>query len=221
MNAYNRIMALARKPEYLEDFKKLTRLRSQDRKTGRNKADLWHNKMEKKWEEYPLPMPFHNYGYYKVSDDENPCVEVISPIAPHTKAYFAAIGDDSLRRFKRSKSSSIREALKNDKILLLTIDLTANKKPILRAVENRIDYYRNIVKRDDTRKRETLASPWQVYDLKVVDGKNLLRITKQLFGVKDNPTDSVKTKAYYEQVNRAYKKAEKMISEVCPQTPTS
>jgi len=224
MNAYNRIMALARKPEYLEDFTKLTRLRSQDRKTGRNKADLWHNKMEKKWEEYPPPMPFHGYGCYKDSEYEYPCVEVISPIHPRIKLIFAAHGyeGDNLRRHLRpSKIRSIKEALNNDKYLMLKIDLTANKKSILQEVESRINVYRSLVKRDDTRNRETLASPWQVYDLIHIDGKNPLQITKLLYRVKDNPTESERTKAYYEQVNRAYKKAEKMISEVCPQTPTS
>ncbi len=178
-----------------------------------------------------LCIPTCTIDLMKITDDEDPCVGVVFPRQGpiEVKRYIDGVTKDDIRRdIMRSFRREIREASKNDNYLLLTIDLSANKERIMRELEECIDFRRTTkhglfgggrknVKQRKTRNREPAVSPWQVYDLVHQDKRNLLQITKQLFRVKDNPTDSKRTKAYYEQVTRAYKKAKKMISEVRPQ----
>jgi len=224
MNRFNRTMALTRNAEYLNDYEKLKKLRSIDDRDGSKKADVWAKKMGGKWGEYPPPRPLPDYVnmYSKIFQGGygDSSVEVVSsPISSPAELIIAAHAD--LEQKKKRNAKDINRKVgepQKPKYLTLRIDVTASKKDIMAAVENQVTSWQNFVGKKKGRNRETDLSPWLIYDLYHKQGKNLLRITKEKFGIKDNPAYSNTTTALYEQVRRAFEKAEKMISETHPQT---
>jgi len=231
MNRFNRTMALTRNAEYLNDYEKLKKSRLIDDRHGSKKADVWAKKMGKKWGEYPPPRPLPDYvNVYSKSFQggyEDSFVGVVSrPISSLAELAIAAHAD--LEQKKKRNAKDINRKVgepQKPKYLTLRIDVTASKKDIMAEVENQVTFWQNIVGKKRGRNRETDISPWLIYDLNHKQGKNLLRITKEIFGIKDNPDYNPAycntTKALYEQVRRAFEKAKKMISEVHPQTPPS
>lgn len=112
----------------------------------------------------------------------------------------------------------IKATLKDGRHLNLVVDLTAKKADILKEFEGSINLYRKYVERPKSRERKTSVDPWKVYDMHHEEGKSFLKIAKEIFGFKDNPSYNPRAKAKYEQVVTAYKKAKKMIEQVTPTT---
>jgi hypothetical protein len=54
--------------------------------------------------------------------------------------------------------------------------------------------------------------PWMIYE-RAQNGKSLWQIAKELFSPKECPTDIEESDRRYKQVQRAFKKAEKLIKE--------
>ncbi len=97
-------------------------------------------------------------------------------------------------------------------ILTVQLDLASQRDP-LRRFKKLVRQYRNGVKRPTARERETTLDPWEVYDMHK-KGKRLLSIAKEKYRFRNNPAYDNKAMSYYKQVERAYKKAEKMIEAV-------
>lgn len=227
MKQYDKMMALIRNPEYLEDYEKLKRLRSADDRNGTKRADIWAKKIGTKWGEYPPPRPLPNYidthskifksGYSGTGGPAK--VEVLStPLSGVSLSEIVLAASQEITGSNAVRSKS--KTSKNGQYLTFKVDLTGKTKHIMRAVEHLVIFYGKFVQKEKTRNREPMISPWLVYDLKHKKGKNLLQVTKDLFdfGPGENPAYNERLKARYEQVKRLYKKAEVVVSQVRPLT---
>jgi hypothetical protein len=103
----------------------------------------------------------------------------------------------------------------DERYLLVRIDLMANGKDIIRELKTCLEAER-LSGKNKGRKRDTTVDPWRVYDMHHREKKNFLRITKKLFEIQKNPTYDPQAKSRYNQVERAYRKAERMIEIVIP-----
>ena len=104
------------------------------------------------------------------------------------------------------------------KFLFLIIDLEQNEK-IIEELKSIIKHYKKNMPTNKSRQRDTLINPWKVYDMHYIYGMNFQQITKQLSGInktgKDGtPSYNKKLMAWYKAIERAYKKADRIIKQV-------
>jgi len=222
MNRFNRMMALARKPEYLNDYEKLKKLRSIDDRDDSKKADVWAKKMGEKWGEYPSPRPLPNYvdAYSKGFQGgyRDKFVGVVSLPIPSLSELVYAAHTTLKQKKKRNAKDMSRKVGKSQttKDLILRIDLTGSKEGIMAEVENHVKVWKKIVGKKKSRIRERDISPWEIYDLVHKKRKTLLQITKDQYRVRGRPEESNKTRNRYEHIKRLYGKAKKWFAEVSP-----
>ena len=101
------------------------------------------------------------------------------------------------------------------KFLFLMIDLEQNGKAIIKELKTIITHYKKNMPINKSRQRDTLVKIWEVYDMHHIYGMNFQQITKRLSGIKDgNPAYNEKLMAWYKVVERAYKKAVRIIKQV-------
>ena len=144
---------------------------------------------------------------------------------------------ESLKLVKQdsSMSSSKKAKIKKDgtdlcyqggKHLCMIVDLTKTKTELLREFEGYVKYYQKILPKSHSRNKESTKNIWDIYDMHHKDGLNFSRIAEILSGIKKTERSQIakellgKTSyksifmAYYRQVERAYKKAKRMIEQV-------
>lgn len=98
--------------------------------------------------------------------------------------------------------------------LYLRIDLTQARQDLLREVEMYIDKYQSYLSKEIVypKTRQTYFFHWQIFDMKELSHLNIAQITEKLTKINDHNDSSFK--AYQKQIERAYKKACKMIDQV-------
>ena len=106
----------------------------------------------------------------------------------------------------------------SERFLTITINLERPTAELLELARSRINTQRKDRGIKTKRTKPHGADPWDVWDKMQVPGTKLLQITHTLFKVKGRPTyfepEDIKTKRFYSQVERAYKKAVTLIEEV-------
>ncbi len=212
MNAYDRIMALTRLPEYLKEYEEY--LSAFDKSL--EKAEALAVEIGEKWGEYPPPRPLPPYvdvysdlfkgGY---SDRHIQIVEEITDKDPPLRVDWA-----SLVRIAHDPDFIPEKPALSGKHIYIKVDLTAKKTDLEEEFKKLIDSHKKFVPQKRGRDKETQYSPWLVYDMRHRDGLNLSQIAQKLSGIKDNPSYNDKLMAHYKCVKRAYDKAKEMIMEV-------
>jgi tetratricopeptide (TPR) repeat protein len=209
----NKYEALARLPEYKKDWEKF-------QSTDDKQWAIESKKFKEKYGIPKIPSPFNPNRKRPYPDIDILPVEVI----PRKIAQEISEPQKSLHTFekildwvKKSRKSE-RLFIREDRYLHLKIDLTASIPALVKAFKDEIKKWRPAVQ-DFTslaREKKTKVNPWMVYDLNKFEDKNLLQITKQKFGVKENPTYDSDADVHYQRVKRAFKKAKSMINAVKP-----
>lgn len=96
-------------------------------------------------------------------------------------------------------------------LVCLLVDLTYPKKIILEEIARILKCH---VRHSKSRDKKTTVDIWKVYKMREIERKNLLQITKELFGITKRPADDKIASSRYRQVRNAYKKAEKIIQAI-------
>jgi hypothetical protein len=97
-----------------------------------------------------------------------------------------------------------------NKKLCLLIDTSWPPDMIVDVLREFINHY---ILENKGNIKQTEGDPWKIYEL-FRHGKNLLEITRDLYGVTGQPAYDTNAAMYYRRVDRAYKKALKMIAYV-------
>ena len=121
--------------------------------------------------------------------------------------------EDAISQFKPTYS------YEGGKFLFLMIDLEQNEKTIIKELKSIITTYKENMPTNKSRQRDTLIDPWKVYDMRHIYGMNFQQIAKRLSGInktgKDgNPSYNKRLMSWYKTVERAYKKADRIIKQV-------
>jgi len=114
--------------------------------------------------------------------------------------------------------------LEQGKYLTLRMDVTTDKGKLLKDIEGYIDFYRRVAKVHlGTRAKPSAGlgkfDHWDIYRLHHVEKKSLLQIAKDLAGEQGSRKDAAHNKiinAKRDQIRRAYRKAEEMVSQIQP-----
>jgi len=216
MKAFDRIMAITRHPEYLKDWEELKRLRSIDNE----RAHLWAEEMGERWGEYPPPRPIVGvYNDLFKSGYRDSYIDIVEEISdedpPFHVDWTSIVLEAHERRLNKKEAVSRPEkSAVTGKHLYLKVDLTAKKTALAKQFKAIIDSYKKFVIEKRGKDKETIYSPWQIYDMRHRDGLNLSQIAQELSGIKGNPSYDDNLMAHYKCVKRSYDKAKEMIMEV-------
>lgn len=198
----DKLLAINRHPEFIKDlqeYKKIRRLHNPNLLPG------MEYQIESKWGE-PISRIMHAEKHrQRVKIGKNPfsCVSVVT-----------SIGEKPIVAFKSGDGKTTKRRWNEGNYLYLKVDLNSNRKTLRRDFLKVIDRYLERLN-DSSRERENIIDQWAVYD-KYQSDKNLLKIARKLSGLKGNPTYNPQLEAFYRQVERALKKALKMIDSVSP-----
>jgi len=211
---YDRLVALAFHPRYREEYKKLFPSPTPSLKTIFSPG----NEIERFKRRWGLDFIVHpddverRLGKGLKKDIEggvfSDYLEMVKPI-PHRE-----ISDGNCLKPAR--------ALRDEKYLTLQIDITADETKILADIRDYIKFYRKVVKFQPGGRAKSSKGldHWEIYHKVHHEKKSLYKIAQELSGISGSPSvEEGPLKAVYEQVRRALKKADRIMSQVRPQVP--
>jgi len=204
----DRLMATARRPEYIEDWNEFISELNKGT-TNHQTIKAFLEKLLQKWE-LKSPLPPHldkkseNRKIFKVNQRE-------------------AILELTEDEWPNSLYTSLSLAIGKCVFVRLKIDLTRSKKELEKAFSDKIrSWTKNVSK--DRKPRETKYDPWKIYDLVHDDDLNFSQIALKLHGKnfprgKRDPSHNEKLWLPYKRVKRAYDQAKEMIQATEPRHP--
>ena len=228
MSELDRLMAIARKPEYIEDCKEISKkyddimnMISTSCKPGPNPPNAMFNdglvtwqglcrNVSEKWNLKQLIRPYSEK--YKSVDENSLSINQIEAIEEVTEDEFSQlIGDHKpllgeLTGLINPHTRFVTTRLK--------IDIDRSERELLNAFAEKIKAWKKHIPKDE-RKRKTIYNPWDIYDQKT-SGLSFLEIARRLSG-KDYPcgtgAPSYNEELWplYKRVERAYKQAVKLF----------
>lgn len=203
----DRLMATARRPDYIEDWKELISAFSKRKKSQTIKT--LHKRLCQKWKlKSPIPPHLGKEGkdwetIFKANQLE-------------------AILELTENEWPNSLYASLSEAIGKCVFVRLKIDLTRSQKELLKAFSEKIkSWTKNISK--ETKPRKPKEDPWEIWDL-YKKTRSLLAIARQKSGKrylrgKKTPVYNEELWPPYKRVKRAYDQAKEMIQAAKPLYP--
>jgi len=233
MSTQDRLMAIARKSEYIEDHKKISEhfdeLMNSIKtlcKPGPNppNAVIYEgmvalqdlcSKVRKKWNLRQLIRPYSEK--YKSVDENSLSINQTEAIEEVTEDQFhQLIGN---RKPSRGELTGLINPHTRFVTMRLKIDMARSEGELLNAFSEKIKAWNKIIPKE-MRKRKTEYDPWDIYD-ENESGLSLLEIARRRSGKdyprgKRSPSYNEELWPPYKRVTRAYNKAVKMIQAIDP-----
>ena len=198
LDEHNRIMAIARCLEFIQDIEKINKLFTEKiNKTNPSEVKKLEMELCNKWKVYILPIPFMSarHDYFKAVMMRS------DPITVLTENEWA-----HYNLFSTVAQLSYVPAF---------VDLTKSNKQLLRAFRDKLKEWRKLSPPIEKQKKKTEYDPWEIYDMYIKD-KNFSKIARKLSGEKGTPAKNDKLKLAYKKVKNAYSAACQMITQVQP-----
>lgn len=233
MSERDRLMAIARKPEYIADHKKISEHSDQLMKRintllkpGPNPPNAiiyesqvaLHKLCDEVCQKWNLNQLIHPYSEKHKSVDENSLsTNQTEAIEELTEDEFSQLIGD--HKPLRGNLTSLINPHTRFVTIRLKVDMAKSEGELLKAFSAKIKTWKKFIPKE-TRKRKTEFDPWEIYDQKQ-SGLSLVEITRRLSG-KDYrrgercPAHNKELWTPYKRVERAYKQAEKMIQTIKP-----
>lgn len=214
ISVYDRLQAIARIPEYRKDFEEY-RNKAKDPLAPIDMAfvgppdDLPNLMVRLRSEEaialcrkYDIPYPIDpNFDLNLLNSPE---------------VFSSYLGPPVVFPFNRPEETGIfvpdkETGLVEGRYLPVLIDLTQPKEAIFKEFERILT---RILKSSKERSKDTEVNIWQVYDLHCLQGKSLLEVTRELFGISGLPAYYNEADRRYQQIKRACDKAQQIVQKV-------
>ena len=233
MSTQDRLMAIARKSEYIEDHKNISEhfdevMNSINTlcKPGPNQPNAMIyeglvalqdlcSKVRKKWNLRQLIRPYSEK--YKSVDENSLSINQTEAIEEVTEDQIhQLIGN---RKPSRGELTGLINPHTRVVTMRLKIDMARSEVELLNAFSEKIKAWNKIIPKE-MRKRKTEYDPWDIYD-ENESGLSLLEIARRLSGKdyprgKRSPSYNEELWPPYKRVTRAYNQAVKMIQTVKP-----
>jgi hypothetical protein len=191
LNNYNRLMAIARSPEYIKDCKALDDLFKTDEKQAKRQT----HKLLNKWNlavRIPLTLSANDKAYF----DKNEIRAIIDMAGEPLGNAFA-------------ETSYYKKYMYRE--FHIQIDLTRNEKELISAFKACIGKWKQ--KDSEKQPKKTDYDPWIVFDMYVAT-PNYTVIARKLSGIKGNQTDNPALRLALKRTKNAFDRAIKMIATV-------
>lgn len=121
--------------------------------------------------------------------------------------------EETIEAIQAGRKSILKFGYKGE-YLFLKVDVRKKKKDLMARIEKLIDKWQKRVPMEKSRNKATLLQPWEIYDMKHKEKRSLIQIAKAISGINDNPAVNIDVARPYKAIERAYKKAIKMIQQV-------
>ncbi len=210
INAYDRIEALFRNPQYLKDLEAL-------------QGHLISPEADEFCRKYKLSTPITQetiklFRLPKLAKLFMPEDEFTTRIIRHgNKNSYTLLSQETKEGIEHIYYDFDCTAwLRDARYLTIEIDLTKKKTDIVDDVSNYVDTFSKSIVNPlrTTRNKSTEVDLWAVYDMRQKEGLNFTEIARRLSGIEGNPTYSPRLAAYLKKVKRAFTKAENIIKVV-------
>jgi hypothetical protein len=215
MNQVDRFQALIRHPDYRNDTRRADRL----------KFDPFYGGLSRLFPRELTPSAAKAWCHRKTNycdfirvwgiahpvDPENP--KEISEALKALRSGDGSIFSNDFRVYETSELNG-KPDQSTERHLTISVDLgrpTDELQQLFRTIVNRRRKEQDIKKNAN---RGFNAGPWKVWDEYQTNGNNLLKVARDLFGVKKNPTNDDRAMQVYRKVQRAHLEAVAMIEEV-------
>ncbi len=201
MKFEDRIQALKMSSKYKKDYKKYDENRKKkgiddvfliDSITPLNRLSPEGQKLCKK---YKIPYPFH-------------------PDANINGIHFVPSVLPIPIRIKKTGEQIF--GLEDEQFLNVKIDINSKLKDIKKDIGNLYHFYSKQIKlgdRDGTIELPKGISIWDIFEMRHNQNKSILQITKEIFKIKESPSNDVISKSKIRTIERAVSKAKKLIQE--------
>lgn len=233
MSEHDRLMAIARKSEYIEDHKEIRKksdeimnMISRLCKPGPNPANAMvyegmvalqglYSNVCKKWNLKQLIRPYSEK--YKNVDENSLLINQIEAIEELTEDQFSQLQGD--HKPSLGELTSLINPHTRCVITRLKVDMDRSEIELLNAFSDKIKAWKKHIPKDE-RKRKTICDPWDIYDQKT-SGLSFLEIARRLSGKdyprgKGVPAYNEELWPLYKRVERAYEQAVKIIQTIKP-----
>ncbi|NUO06969.1 MAG: hypothetical protein HUU07_16510 [Candidatus Brocadia sinica] len=141
-----------------------------------------------------------------------PAVEVIHPWK-EIKSYPSPFKNISPKKIiEETQKAGASLWIRNNKYLVLQIDLTRKKTDVMREIESIISVAVKNVPKTKKRDRNNTLDHWKIYDMRHKDGLNFREIANKLWP--NRGTNYLDLKNDSMQVKRAHDKAKRIIQQV-------
>lgn len=233
MSERDRLMAIARKLEYIEDYKKISKnfdevinIISTLCKPVPNppNAMIYEgqialqdlcSKVCKKWNLRQLIRPYSEQ--YKSVDENSLSINQTEAIEGVTEDQFSQLIGD--HKPLHGELTGLINPHTRFVTMRFKVDMARSETELLNAFSEKIKAWKQHIPKQ-VRKRKTIYDPWDIYDQKK-SGLSFLEIARRLSGKdyprgKRGPTYSEELWPPYKRVQRAYSQAAKMIQTVKP-----
>ncbi|HPB38895.1 MAG TPA: hypothetical protein PK125_12145 [Syntrophorhabdus sp.] len=209
LNEHDRMMAIARHPEYIKDYNEIKDLfyKCKRDKSNGSCVDTAIDRLRIKWNiSTPILIPTQEDRQILFHQDEQDAIVELTD------------SEYDLRR--PANALGINPEFPTRQYILLVhleINLTKSEADLIRSFKSMIKSWKKNIP-DDIAPRKSKYDPWKIYDLHQ-SNRSLNQIARDLCG--DNSPRGERSPAYndrlwppYKAVERAYKKAVKMIQSV-------
>ncbi len=208
MNPSDRFQALIRHPLYREEARVYIPMYHLFKSTSKTSTE---------WESDPELLELTawkmRWGLAFVLDPED--TAAIASVLDELRAGDTSIFSNDLRlleAFPRANRNSIHPG--RHVLLSLYVDLERPTSELTKLFVDMVNQQRASWDVTAGRTRPYRVDPWKVWDMMQIPGNNLLQITRTICGVVGNPSYDDSTKQAYDQVTRAYEKANETIEKV-------
>lgn len=233
MSERDRLMAIARNPEYNADHKNISEqfdqitkmintLLKPGPKPSKNKVFnaqvALHDLCSKVCHKWNLTQLIHPYSEkHKSVDDNSLSMNQTEVIEELTEDEFSQLIGD--HKPSRGSLTSLINPHTRFVTVRLKVDMAKSEKELLKAFSAKIKTWKKHIPKEK-RKRKTECDPWDIYD-QIQSGLSFSEIARRLSGKdyprgKRSPSHNEELWAPYKRVQKAYKQATEMIRTVGP-----